>query len=592
MPSPLPPMPPLRTFAGRITAPATNPLGNTRWQIPNVPPSFPPTLPSMGSFTMDTVPAIATPQSWRSAATPPSTWQQSTFPPFHPTPKLPPLDLPNLDSLFPNGSVKHELCALTHAGVQKQLHRLQAAATLPPTHGPLSLQDLALKSYLTGGFSAITWKTTQPPYFSATRSPSTESYLTLPQQRTVFFPMPSQDYSVTRKAPSAYDQLQGTIPTNPFLASDPLFSARAKGNDALRQMAMKKIQPSKTYMSPLEEKTWRSYFTTTFPSAQNPQALAPLLEQMQHLDRMTPAARRVLFNQFAEAQAPRPFTTKALPSWNELIARRPTKSTQGPVWHDYKVTAFAKKLSWAISHMGMTDSDLSFEQREQIAQLTRPSSRLLCLPGKDDLGLSFINGMNTSQTEFMSHTHYTHQFASEYQLFGVYNHSNWVGIDTLECLFNFAGYSPNTKELLHLQWFDFFAKHANPSDKFLQFCHSQGAIHTYNALIDLPQQLRDRIIVVAIAPARVIPDALCYKSFNYAIENDIVPQLRPLISSMGEIASDEISEGYRIVLQEQSELIMLEQRDSGMGHSYQSESYKETIQQHIKEHIQRNGRYP
>ena len=219
-------------------------------------------------------------------------------------------------------------------------------------------------------------------------------------------------------------------------------------------------------------------------------------------------------------------------------------------------------------------------------------SRLLSIPGARDIGFGMINGMNTSLEGLVDHTKYLHHFAPEYRFDAVYNKSNWVGVDAAECLLNFAGYSPNTVGLLQRQWNDFFLRNPDPASKCLQFCHSQGAIHTYNALTALPQELRQRIIVVAIAPAHVIPDSLCYKSFNYAVENDIVPKLRQSIALMGETFPDEVSEGYRIVSQEQSELIMLRQLDGGMGHSFQSKSYKQKIEDHIKEHIQCNGRYP
>lgn len=40
-------------------------------------------------------------------------------------------------------------------------------------------------------------------------------------------------------------------------------------------------------------------------------------------------------------------------------------------------------------------------------------------------------------------------------------------------------------------------------------CHSQRAIHTCNALIDYPDELRKRIHVVAIAPAAYIYEETC-----------------------------------------------------------------------------------
>ena len=57
-------------------------------------------------------------------------------------------------------------------------------------------------------------------------------------------------------------------------------------------------------------------------------------------------------------------------------------------------------------------------------------------------------------------------------------------------------------------------------------CHSGGAGHTYNALKAVTPELRSKIVVLAIAPSRVIPQKLCYKSSNYISGgHDFVPYL-------------------------------------------------------------------
>jgi hypothetical protein len=77
--------------------------------------------------------------------------------------------------------------------------------------------------------------------------------------------------------------------------------------------------------------------------------------------------------------------------------------------------------------------------------------------------------------------------------------------------------------VLHLleQWQDFFETHPN-EHRLLQFCHSRGAIETYNALVQLPPELRQRIIVIAIAPACLIPEELAYQVKNFVIPSDPV----------------------------------------------------------------------
>lgn len=57
-------------------------------------------------------------------------------------------------------------------------------------------------------------------------------------------------------------------------------------------------------------------------------------------------------------------------------------------------------------------------------------------------------------------------------------------------------------------------------------CHSQGAIHVRNALLDYPPELRERILVVAIAPAAYIYKETCAKVIHYRAEwwRDFVPR--------------------------------------------------------------------
>jgi hypothetical protein len=164
----------------------------------------------------------------------------------------------------------------------------------------------------------------------------------------------------------------------------------------------------------------------------------------------------------------------------------------------------------------------------------------------------------------------------------------------MEAMVNYTGVSPNTADLLQQQWIEFALAHADdPSAKLLQFCHSQGAIHVRNALANAPQAIRDRLIVVAIAPAAIVPDGLCFESHNYATENDIVPQARLMLLMMLDGPGEEMSEGVKFALEEQQELIIVRQspEDLGMGHSFQGKTFNEIIQKHIEDHIECKGKH-
>ncbi len=69
------------------------------------------------------------------------------------------------------------------------------------------------------------------------------------------------------------------------------------------------------------------------------------------------------------------------------------------------------------------------------------------------------------------------------------------------------------------QWEHFHATHG-PKAKLFQTCHSGGGIKVRNALWASPKAVRNRIIVLAIAHGAIVPEELCFQSFNYASEND------------------------------------------------------------------------
>ena len=71
-------------------------------------------------------------------------------------------------------------------------------------------------------------------------------------------------------------------------------------------------------------------------------------------------------------------------------------------------------------------------------------------------------------------------------------------------------------------------REARPAAKFLMVCHSQGAIHVRNALLDYPPELRKRIIVVAIAPGGYVYQQTCAQVTHYrnaSAQRDPIPRV-------------------------------------------------------------------
>lgn len=84
----------------------------------------------------------------------------------------------------------------------------------------------------------------------------------------------------------------------------------------------------------------------------------------------------------------------------------------------------------------------------------------------------------------------------------------------------FFNRTPAEKRLTNM-WNQYFM--VNPDGYFLQICHSEGAIIVRNALMNYPEDLRNRIIVLAIAPAAYIDKDLCKQVNHYRSTRDFVP---------------------------------------------------------------------
>lgn len=204
-----------------------------------------------------------------------------------------------------------------------------------------------------------------------------------------------------------------------------------------------------------------------------------------------------------------------------------------------------------------------------------------------------INGINTSLDCAIGHADYIGGLTSGKSIDWVYNNSHGILADLfLEVPLNYSGMSPNTANLLKDNWVAFHKENKdNPKAKYLQFCHSQGVIHVKNALENAPQEIRDRVMVVAIAPAMVIPKELCFRSSNYASKKDIVPLGEVLFAGLNE---PEIKkELLETALEYRKELILLDPHPdaTGIDHDFQSPTFKILIKDFITDHVNCNGEY-
>ena len=208
-----------------------------------------------------------------------------------------------------------------------------------------------------------------------------------------------------------------------------------------------------------------------------------------------------------------------------------------------------------------------------------------------DRELGFINGMNTSLVEGYSHLKYTQRSAGDLASQGVYNHSNGAIGDLFEIFaLNYAGIAPITADLLIENWTQFHERNKdNPNAKYLQITHSMGNILAKAALQRAPAEIRERVIILAIAPAVVIPKGLCHKSFHYASKNDIVHYGEDLhtLSTAGFDDEPGRKELLEQLAENKQRLILLDPHPdaTGIDHDCESPTFKERIDRHIQDYL-------
>lgn len=253
---------------------------------------------------------------------------------------------------------------------------------------------------------------------------------------------------------------------------------------------------------------------------------------------------------------------------------------------------------WGCEGIGrdVLELDSGLEYAKAVSPHTETSQKF-STPGirVSNCRIGGINGMNTSLAEAISHANYLNEIASNHSIDWVYNHSNGVAKDLAEIFtMNYAGYSPNTEKLLRETWIQFHEENKNnPNAKYLFFCFSQGTIHAKNTLLSLPEEIRKRIIIVAIAPAAIIPKDLCYDSFNYASKKDIVPLGEATFASIVGSGQDGRSELLQTALDHREQLIYLDPHPEAtmLDHEFQSPTFADIIQTYVDDHISKNGEY-
>jgi hypothetical protein len=127
----------------------------------------------------------------------------------------------------------------------------------------------------------------------------------------------------------------------------------------------------------------------------------------------------------------------------------------------------------------------------------------------------------------------------------------------------------------------------------LHICHSQGAIHTYNALIDCPQEIRDRLIIIEIAPAKIIPDGISYRCLRYASKHDFVHLGELAHAGFLDPSETGMSKRLEMIQEDRKGLILLNPHpDAEMfDHGLQSPTFVPSLKDPMEDYVLRNGEY-
>lgn len=193
-----------------------------------------------------------------------------------------------------------------------------------------------------------------------------------------------------------------------------------------------------------------------------------------------------------------------------------------------------------------------------------------------DMEIGFINGIDTSFQEAIASATYISRLAGGYNVHAVYNATHGKTVDLRECDMGLNFIATEPVRQLHKMWNSFFER-SSAKAKFLMICHSQGAIHVRNALLDYPPELRERILVVAIAPGGYIYRETCANVIHYRAEwwRDFVPRW----DSAGAI-------------REKDTIVNLTSHQDAptFDHDFMSPTYQKELRKHIANYIKTEGK--
>ncbi|MDP1835153.1 MAG: RHS repeat-associated core domain-containing protein [Chlamydiales bacterium] len=190
--------------------------------------------------------------------------------------------------------------------------------------------------------------------------------------------------------------------------------------------------------------------------------------------------------------------------------------------------------------------------------------------------IGFINGICNHFRDAFNHAMHISDLSGGFNVNFICNQTHNIIFDIMECILGVHHVTTRPVELLHKEWDKSLA--AEPT--ILQICTSQGVIHVRNALLTYPEHLRNRIIVLAIAPAVYIDRDLCRQVIHYRAADprrDFIPRC---FDKRGEARAREQGTIRDVPSHKDA---------SFFDHSISSPTYSDPIQHHIQQYTNSQG---
>jgi hypothetical protein len=189
------------------------------------------------------------------------------------------------------------------------------------------------------------------------------------------------------------------------------------------------------------------------------------------------------------------------------------------------------------------------------------------------LRICYINGVKNQFKDAVRSAQLISQASGGKNVHGIYNASQGFMADFSEYRWGVSGVATEPATLL-LDLLERLAVEMGPYGRILLYCHSQGAVHTHNALRSLAPEVRRQVTVVAIASPIHIPSDLCARTVHYCSKND--PVSRSLVKKR-----------WR---HEESIIVLMPHAQARFwDHTFDSPTFTEAIQVEMREFLAHQG---